>query len=1150
MKNTYKISSSIASKLKQIKQYMEVQSVTAFVGAGFSLNAEIPSNVKMKTWTQLRETFLDKLYGDNDEEKAADGNDVVRLSSLVDAQFGHNELDNILESALPDTLIHPGTLHNKFVQLPWKDILTTNYDTLIERAASKVATGFKLVTNKETLLYRPSPRIIKLHGSFPNIRPYIMTQEDFRRYPFEHPEMVNTARQCFLESLVCLIGFSGEDPNFRAWIGWLKDVMGQKRLCPTYLITYNKGFHDAEKALLAKTGIDIVNLAEVEGINGFRQAYEFFFDYLKEKATKWSGRVEFGHIIGNDIEDDHFPEYISKKIEKMRSVRLSYPGWMILPKSYEKDFEDTNHTMPYLLNWYNRITDDKTKIDFLYEINWRLTVASMPKNLDWFLDGINDLAEKIDSFDETLQDRLYTLQLSLLEIYRYTNAEDKFFQLCDGILKKKEGFPVRSVYYQQTLFWLARYDVNKVNKVLLSWDTDISDYQNCLQKANILHYIGNDTDAYSLLVLCEDEICKNILQKPDDYYARSCLYYIQIAINQCNTARKNDTTKTSNDKFGETIGEIIERISSKVYEKEGIQTFSKEHRFGIDDYAHSWTMESGFATKYLYPYKLWAIKEKMGVSMFQFSQKFSSVCIQNMALYSWSMAWYMMISADEKTVEQSLGRRQLELIPEDEANKYFDTYISLLEDADNLPKGWARSRIVGILPVVLGRLCTRVSEDRVLRYVKSMLNIKSRYDDKILNNAYDCLDNKGLSVVWELLLSEKPLQTRYNRFGYGFPDRQEINFAVTDKIVNRIVDGLNSDEKADNLEALISFEILWDSKGLADESRNIIANAVKDARSKDGAIEEFLYTYLYVEAEDNEKEKLQRHIEEIVDTFCNKTNYKVEKSSQPLTEWYSKLSQICSLRNFLSEEQKKKVLLRNYGLIEQNKTVFEKEDSEDFFGGMRRFTSLVVRAHQEFLISISLEGLSDKETNNIKEQTDWLISKEFHCLSMKVKVSSGQQQDNIKDIEDVIKRYLFSKNSEFQSESIKAVMTLKDCGGNVQGILDYIFTAFSVADSNVYKNILILFANLIIKGYTENDYYKKVLTCLNEIYNGYETWGTDICDLTDVLYYTNYVSGILSVYMNDVEIPFLDKEDVVFNDVVLGYDKGQELAKASIDNKR
>ena len=81
MNKQYQIPSSVASKLEQIKLYMGTHSVTAFVGAGFSMNAEIPNNVSMKTWTQLREVFLDKLYPNNEEDKKNDANDVVRLAS-------------------------------------------------------------------------------------------------------------------------------------------------------------------------------------------------------------------------------------------------------------------------------------------------------------------------------------------------------------------------------------------------------------------------------------------------------------------------------------------------------------------------------------------------------------------------------------------------------------------------------------------------------------------------------------------------------------------------------------------------------------------------------------------------------------------------------------------------------------------------------------------------------------------------------------------------------------------------------------------------------------------------------------------------------------------------------------------------------------
>ena len=34
---------------------------------------------------------------------------------------------------------------------------------------------------------------------------------------------VNLARQVFIENEFCLVGFSGDDPNFLQWIGWVRD---------------------------------------------------------------------------------------------------------------------------------------------------------------------------------------------------------------------------------------------------------------------------------------------------------------------------------------------------------------------------------------------------------------------------------------------------------------------------------------------------------------------------------------------------------------------------------------------------------------------------------------------------------------------------------------------------------------------------------------------------------------------------------------------------------------------------------------------------------------------------------------------------------------------------------------------------------------
>lgn len=1141
MGEKYKIPSSVASKLEQIKLYMGMHSVTAFVGSGFSLNAEIPSHVKMKTWNQLRETFLEKLYPNNEEDKSRDANDIVRLSSLVDAEFGHNELDNMLEEALPDALVRPGMLHRMLVQLPWKDILTTNYDTLIERAASQVINDLKVVTNKETLLYQSSPRIIKLHGSFPNVRPYIMTQEDFRRYPIERPEMVNTAKQCFLESLVCLIGFSGEDPNFRAWIGWLKDVIGQKRLCPTYLITYRKGFHDAEKALLSHMGVDIINLADVEGVDSYYSAYEFFLSYLQESPTKWNGAVDINHITEDNQDEEAFSLYITQKVEEMRKVRETYPGWLILPKSHEKEFECMNREIGLLERCYKRIDDEKLKLSFLYEVNWRLRIAAIPQKLDWIAEAIETHVARIASMDGTEKKMMSSLFLTLLDILRYANDNVNFKKYCNMLLVRNDLVPTRHVYYQQVLYWLVRYNHPKVKEILSKWEVEISDYQNCLQKANILYYIGERLDAFKLLVDCKESILKSLLQNKNNIYAKSCLTYILKTMSWCDDGKKSQDENLFKFATGESFEDITDRLCGKAYENIPIQGFAREHLFEIGHYVNNWNMgPSGFVHDFLYPYKWWMLKERIGVSMFMINNSYTKYCIQKMFDFSWEMAWnMMMLSANGKLVNEVFGREQLSHITDKEADAYFDIYIELFERTDKIGNDWVGDKILNVLPVVLGRLCTKVSTDRILRFVNAALKWPSHIINKSLNGVYDNLTNDDLGKVWNLLLPNKKIKTDYDN-GYRVPDRYMVKFAVTEEIKKRVLAGFESTDKGTVLQSIVVAEILLVREDITEQEKTVIKDAIRRMRSGASAIAESIYTYSYIDLGEQEKSAFYDKLNADVKTFCE-TEYLFDQTSEPFSQWNRLFERIYVLRKFLSEDQKKLVLLHNADLVEKNRSSFEKDDSHDFFGGMRHFTEQIVGKIKSFFLCMTLDGWSDEEIQKILAQAEWLISKGFHCLPMKVKVSCKVQQvDN--DIVNLIKSALFSKDPTIQTEGVQAFFVLKDNDKDVESILNYILANFIFADACLYKELLILLANLITRQYNKDNFYNRVIGFLETIHRDYCNYHLDITSLSDLQFYANYVAGVLSVQMPNENIPIFTKEETGFNDVFVGFDKGVEMA--------
>lgn len=270
---------SLRMKLNAIRMKLHEGKASCLVGAGFSKNAEMDDATHMKDWFELGDDFYETLYGEKPKDKNVRYKSVLRLASQVEASKGRGELESLIHKSLPDERVYPGRLHVELMKLPWSDVFTTNYDTLLEKAFIEADRYYYKVTNKETLLYTPHPRLIKLHGSFPDIRPLIITEEDYRTYPQRFPEFVNTVRQSLIENVLCLIGFSGDDPNFLSWTGWLRDVM-REQASPVYQITYNSQMHDSNIHLSHDLGIDVINLADIKDIGGFSEALDFFLKYI------------------------------------------------------------------------------------------------------------------------------------------------------------------------------------------------------------------------------------------------------------------------------------------------------------------------------------------------------------------------------------------------------------------------------------------------------------------------------------------------------------------------------------------------------------------------------------------------------------------------------------------------------------------------------------------------------------------------------------------------------------------------------------------------------------------------------------------------------------------------------------------------------
>ena len=93
-------------------------------------------------------------------------------------------LHQLISQVVRDEDFVPGDMHKRLLSLPWRDVFTTNWDTLLEKTRSLVADrNYSVVQNMNEIPLAAQPRIVKLHGSLSAHFPLIFTEEDYRTYP-------------------------------------------------------------------------------------------------------------------------------------------------------------------------------------------------------------------------------------------------------------------------------------------------------------------------------------------------------------------------------------------------------------------------------------------------------------------------------------------------------------------------------------------------------------------------------------------------------------------------------------------------------------------------------------------------------------------------------------------------------------------------------------------------------------------------------------------------------------------------------------------------------------------------------------------------------------------------------------------------------
>ena len=521
---------------------------SVMVGSGFSRNAlkTRPDANDPPTWREVAKAIYDKLYGDSDAiAEASQTGDFLKLAQEYEVAFGRGDLHRFIRNLIRDNDFKPGDLHTRLLRLPWRDVFTTNWDTLLERARTSVAgRAYSVIRNMDEIPLANRPRIVKLHGSLPAHFPLIFTKEDYRTYPKKFAPFVNTAQQAMMETVFCLIGFSGDDPNFLEWSGWVRDNLGNA--APKIYLAGWLNLSSRGRRMLEELNVVPIDLALHPKASEWPEhlqhqyATEWILHTLERgkpyDVTAWPSTISQEpvesptHLDPIEVVTSATPqkepyspselsesENVSDSVRQLLGIwehnRKIYPGWLAVPSSERQLLSlYTNEWEPKILE----VFPDFAPIDQLNairELVWRKEVLLEPIS-DQLESAAEEALKSIDCHSRTIdgvvnraiewaavREAWRTVALTLVTAARRNLDLHVFEQRIEALSPFRQDDPDvdQRIRHERCLWAMYSMDFEALDGLLKDWQTENCDPVWMMRKAALLTETGRN-DAASKLI--------------------------------------------------------------------------------------------------------------------------------------------------------------------------------------------------------------------------------------------------------------------------------------------------------------------------------------------------------------------------------------------------------------------------------------------------------------------------------------------------------------------------------------------------------------------------------------------------------------------------------------------------------------------------
>lgn len=749
----------IAKRLHDPNKY---GSTSVMVGAGFSKNAiSLAENTVSPNWEELAKKMFKSLYPcpDNTDErekwekvlvKKTSGRNVLKLAEEYKVAFGRNKLDKFIEDSIEDDKFIPGDLHVKLLDLNWNDVFTTNYDTLLERSIGNISVrkNYKILTSQNALPGSTHPRIIKLHGSIPNAKPYIICEEDYRTYQVKYAPLVNTVQQSMLETQLCLLGFSGDDPNFLNWLGWLRDNMGEN--CPQiYLCGIFSDMSEFEKKMLESQNITVVNLECLIDNNSKNKHYDAIDKFLELLKNYGEKRNMFKEIPfkSNPLWEIDKEEYYNEMLMYTGEVKNEVSKYPVLPVN---DIGDFHKQLYEHFEYVLRQENDQNKFILVSNIAVLLRKCYMPlmdhdaKQIQKLLKVYPFESLPKDTETNNFKSMWFELVMYLAEMYRIDSNFDQY----NEVVKMLEFSIIhmdkqrKSEYYiERCKYYITEFNYTQALDCVKKIEEDTS-FVIQVKKACLLSQLRMVDDALDVLKKCSASVAQKSYSENKTAalmsYINLCARSLNLYGNSLNDFSDHEFTDNKYNVrkiINENKEKLINSLFAAEYKKRG-----EFQAFNPNTYTYTYgTTPNEVTNAFTDAFRYLLIQDNLCLPIFSdHRQLIAKACTELIStsenpLWKWS---YIIRTDDAKIIKMFFTKERIVTANIEWTRKLFDQLILLL----NYPqqKGYSPrfNQIISqkAIFVVLPRICSVLDDDRIMKFLDVIYENIPKVDDIYIND--------------------------------------------------------------------------------------------------------------------------------------------------------------------------------------------------------------------------------------------------------------------------------------------------------------------------------------------------------------------------------------------------------------------------------